>query len=83
LYRPLQTQKEVTMTKQFADIRSAVPLPASCPADFKKDILEIRSGKRPQRKPVTVPVAAPADEVTEAERTAAHRKVQKAKLATL
>lgn len=73
------------MTKQFADIRSAaVPLPASCPAEFRKQILEIRSGKKPQRKPVAVPVvAAPADEVTEAERTAAHLKVTKAKLALL
>jgi hypothetical protein len=83
LHRPLQTQKEVTMTKQFADIRSAVPLPASCPADLKKDILEIRSGKRPLRKPVTVPVAAPADEVTEDELSAVRHKVIKAKLATL
>jgi hypothetical protein len=72
------------MNMQFADIRSAaVPLPASCPAEFRKQILEIRSGKKPLRKPVVVPVAAPADEVTEDERTAAHRKVTKAKLAIL
>ena len=86
LRRKNKTQKEVTMTKQFADIRSAaVPLPASCPAEFRKKILEIRSGKAPQRKPVAVPVVAAqsADEVTESDRVAAHRKVTKAKLALL
>jgi hypothetical protein len=59
------------MTKQTADVRSAaVPLPASCPAEFRKQILEIRSGKRPLRKPVTVPVvpAQSADDAATEER---------------
>lgn len=72
------------MKEQFA-VRSAVPLPPSCPPEFRKKILEIRSGKAQPRKPVAVPVVAAhsADEVTEAERLAAHRKVTKAKLALL
>lgn len=37
----------------------------------------------PEGKPVAVPVAAPVDEITEAEKIAAHRKVLKAKLALL
>ena len=71
------------MTEQFA-VRSAVPLPTSCPPEFRKKIMEIRSGKVQPRKPVAVPVIAQsADEVTEAEQIAAHRKVTKAKLALL
>lgn len=71
------------MTEQHA-VRGAVPLPPSCPAEFRKKILEIRSGKVKPRKPVVVPVIAQsADEVTEAERVAAHRKVIQAKLALL
>lgn len=72
------------MKEQHA-VRGAVALPPSCPAEFRKKILEIRSGKVQPRKPVVVPVvtAQSADEVTETERTAAHRKVQKAKLEIL
>ena len=71
------------MKEQHA-VRGAVALPPSCPAEFRKKILEIRSGKMQPRKPVVVPVvAAPADEVSESERIAAHRKVTKAKLALL
>lgn len=73
------------MNKQTADLRSAVPLPPSCPAEFRKKILEIRSGKVQPRKPVVVPVVAAqsADEVTEADRIAAHRRTTNAKLALL
>jgi hypothetical protein len=74
------------MTKQFADVRTGVvPLPASCPPEFRKRIVEIRSGKVP-RKPVVVPVVAAQsadDSPSEAEKIAAHRKVTKAKLALL
>jgi hypothetical protein len=45
------------MKEQFA-VRSAVALPPSCPAEFRKKILEIRSGKVKPRKPVAVPVVA-------------------------
>ena len=73
------------MNKQQFAVRSAVALPTSCPAEFRKDILEIRSGKRPQRKPVAVPLAAQSSGRSNRRRT--HRstsnKVHKAKLAIL
>jgi hypothetical protein len=61
-------------------------IPASAPESVKRRIEERRAGKRGKHKPQAekiTPVLSQADEVTEAERIAAHRKVTKAKLALL
>jgi hypothetical protein len=64
--------------------RSAIP--ASAPESVKRRIEERRAGKRGKHKPKAVkitPALSQADEITEAERVATHRKVLKAKLALL